>query len=247
LWRTVRLDHLLGACIIAGWQATYGRPNISTVPIADSRTPRQGRNIHTSILAVSAVRFARPRSTCGLAIMNFSIGKSIRRSRPPLGKGGADKQTSQAPGATKVIASEVLKAASAQFKRFGTSANVRCWGPTAPADSAAAAMMSSLRRLLASGQEFYAVCVAATPNDFAWLALRMSWDKHQSEPVSDVNPGVRHDFGATRRDVQYEAFELRQSAVDRNPGRLFVQLPPRFALYLYPWLVNGHSDHPRWT
>jgi hypothetical protein len=108
-------------------------------------------------------------------------------------------------------------------------------------------MMSSFRRLLASGQEFYAVCVAATPNDFAWLALRMSRYKHQSEPVPDINRSIRHDFGATRRDVQYEAFELRHPVFDHNPGWLPAQLPSRFALYLYPWLVNGHPDHPRWT
>jgi hypothetical protein len=100
--------------------------------------------------------------------------------------------------------------------------------------------------LLVSGQEFYAVCVAATPNDFAWLALGMSRYQHQSELVPDINPGIRHDFGAARRDVQYEAFELRHSVVDRNPGRLFVQLPSRFALYLCPWLNNSHDYHPSW-
>src|ERR1700722_6575526 len=83
--------------IIVGWQATYGRPNILAVPIAGYLTPRQGRNIQSSILEVSAVRFARPRSTRGPAIMIFSIGKSIRRSRLSLAKGGGDQQASQAP------------------------------------------------------------------------------------------------------------------------------------------------------
>ena len=98
-----------------------------------------------------------------------------------------------------------------------------------------------------SEHEFYAVGVAATPNDFAWLALRMSWHKGQSEPVPDLNLGIGHDFGAAWRDVQYEAFAPGHSVVDRDPGRLFVRLPPRFALYLCPWLINRHDDHRRWT
>ena len=84
--------------IIVGWQATYGRPNILAVPIAGCLTPRQGRNIQTSILEVSAVRFVRPRSTRGRAIMNFLIGKSIRRSRLSLGRGGGDQQASSSAG-----------------------------------------------------------------------------------------------------------------------------------------------------
>jgi hypothetical protein len=100
------------------------------------------------------------------------------------------------------------------------------------------------RRKAISGQEFYAVCVAATPNDFAWLALGMSRHKRQSEPVPDINRSICHDLGAARRDVQYEAFALRHSVVDRNPGRLPVQLPSWFALYLCPWPVNNHDDHP---
>src|SRR5882757_8930262 len=97
-----------------------------------------------------------------------------------------------------------------------------------------------------SDYEFYAVCVAATPNDFARLVLRMNRYKHQSEPVPDINRSIRHNFGATRRDVHYEAFELRHSVVDQNPGRLLVQLPSRFALYLCPWLNNTHDYHPSW-
>ncbi len=77
--------------IIARWQATYGRPSILGVPIAGCLTPRQGSSIQTSIPAVSAVRFAGSRSTRGLATAIFSIGKSIRRSRPSLGKGGDDQ------------------------------------------------------------------------------------------------------------------------------------------------------------
>jgi hypothetical protein len=100
------------------------------------------------------------------------------------------------------------------------------------------------RRMAISGKELYAVCLAATPNDLAWLALRMIRHKRQSELVPDIDRSICHDLGAARRDVQYEALALRHSVVDRNPGRLFVQLPSRFALYLYPWLVNSHDDHP---
>src|SRR5438132_12763438 len=79
--------------INAGWPAVHGRPNILAVPIAGSLTLRQGSSIQTSIPAVSAVRFAGAKSTCGPAITIFSIGKSIRRSRPSLGKGGGDQKS----------------------------------------------------------------------------------------------------------------------------------------------------------
>src|SRR5437016_13556704 len=78
--------------INAGWPAVHGRPNILAVPIAGSLTPRQGSSIQTSIPAVSAVRFAGAKSARGLAITIFSIGKSIRRSRPSLGKDGGDQK-----------------------------------------------------------------------------------------------------------------------------------------------------------
>jgi hypothetical protein len=94
-----------------------------------------------------------------------------------------------------------------------------------------------------SGQEFYAVCLAATPNDFARLALRMIRHKRQSERVPDIERSICHDSRAARRDVHYEAFAPRHPIVDRNPGRLFVQLPSRFALYLCPSLTNNHDDH----
>jgi hypothetical protein len=100
------------------------------------------------------------------------------------------------------------------------------------------------RRRAISEQEFYAVRVAATPNHFAWLARRMSRHKRQSEPVPDINRSICHDFGAARRDVQYKAFALGHSVVDRNPGRLFAKLSSRFTLYLRPWLINSHDDHP---
>src|SRR5205085_884948 len=51
------------------------------------------------------------------------------------------------------------------------------------------------------------------------------------------------DDKAAWRDVQYEAFTLRYPIVDRNPGRLFVQLPSRFARHLWPWLIR-HDDCP---
>jgi hypothetical protein len=106
------------------------------------------------------------------------------------------------------------------------------------------ALVSNGDRLSAtSGQEFYAVNIAATPNDFARLALRMSRHQRQFEPVADLNRGVGHDFSAARRDVQYEAFLLRHSMIDRNPGRLFVKLPPGFPLYLRSG-INSHDDDP---
>jgi hypothetical protein len=95
-----------------------------------------------------------------------------------------------------------------------------------------------------SGKELYAVCLAATPNDLAWLALRMIRHKRQSELVPDIDRSICHDPGAARRDVHDEAFALRHPVVDRNPGRLFGQLPSRFALYLCPRLIDSHDDHP---
>jgi hypothetical protein len=94
-----------------------------------------------------------------------------------------------------------------------------------------------------SGYKFYAVDLAAAPNDFAWLLLRTIRHKRQCEPVADIDLSVCHEFGSARRDVQYKAFVPRHS-VHRNPGRPFVQLPSRIALYLRPWLVSNHHDHP---
>ena len=84
-----------------------------------------------------------------------------------------------------------------------------------------------------SGQEFDAVSLAATPNDFAQLALGMGGHQRQFEVVPDIHGIIRHDPGAARRDIQYEAFALRHPIVDRHPGRLFAQLPSRFARYLW--------------
>jgi hypothetical protein len=75
----------------------------------------------------------------------------------------------------------------------------------------------------------------------------MSRHKRQCEPVADINRSIGHDFGSAGRDVQYEAFALRRSVVDRKPGRLFMRLPSRFTLYLCPWLINHHDDIRRWT
>jgi hypothetical protein len=122
---------------------------------------------------------------------------------------------------------------------FGTT----CWASSSQPPRVQQWQQSTTAQAI-SEQEFYAVCVAATPNDFAWLALRMSRHKRQSEPVPDINRSICHDFGAARRDVQYEAFALRHSVVDRHPGRPFVQLPSWFALYLCPWPINSHDDHP---
>jgi hypothetical protein len=97
------------------------------------------------------------------------------------------------------------------------------------------------------GYEFDAVRPASTPNDFAWLALRMIRHKRQSELVPDVHGCIGHDPGAARRDVEDEAFELRQAVFDHNPRRLPAHLPSRFALYLHPWLINGHLTIRRWT
>jgi hypothetical protein len=71
----------------------------------------------------------------------------------------------------------------------------------------------------------------------------MIWHKRHSEPVPDIDRGICHDPRAARRDVHYEAFALRPSIVDRNPGQLLVQMPSRLALYLCPWLINNHDDH----
>ncbi len=76
--------------IVAAWQAPCGRSNILAAPIAGCVTPRQGSRIQASVPAVSAARFAGSRSTRGLATMISSAGKSSRRSRPSLGKGGGD-------------------------------------------------------------------------------------------------------------------------------------------------------------
>ena len=66
----------------------------------------------------------------------------------------------------------------------------------------------------------------------------------QYEAVPDIDRNIRHDLGAARRDIQYEAFKLRLAVIDRNPGRPSVQLASGFALYLCPWLVNSHDDYP---
>jgi hypothetical protein len=71
----------------------------------------------------------------------------------------------------------------------------------------------------------------------------MGRHKLQSERVADIDRSIGHDFGAAWSHVQYEAFALRRSVVDRNPGRLFVQFPSRFARHLWPWLIR-HDDYP---
>ena len=98
------------------------------------------------------------------------------------------------------------------------------------------------RRL--SGQEFYAIGPAATPNDLAQLSLRVPRHKRQFELVPDIHRIIGRDPGAARRDVHDEAFALRRPVIDRDPGRLLLQLPSRFALYLRPRLHNSHDDHP---
>jgi hypothetical protein len=85
------LNRSVSFAYFAGWPATYGRPNFSAVPIAGCLTSRPGNSIHTNIPAVSAARFAGPKSTPGRAIMIFSIGRSIRRTRPSSAKGGDDQ------------------------------------------------------------------------------------------------------------------------------------------------------------
>jgi hypothetical protein len=68
--------------------------------------------------------------------------------------------------------------------------------------------------------------------------------KRQSERVPDIERNICHDSRAAGCYVQDEAFAPRHPIVDRNPGRLFVQLPSRFALYLCSSLTNNHGDHP---
>src|SRR5216683_2332433 len=101
------------------------------------------------------------------------------------------------------------------------------------------------RRLPAiSGQEFYAVRIAFTPNDFTRLMLPMRRYQLQSEHVADIDRRICHDLGTARRDVQYDAFAPRRSVVDRDPARLLVHVPPRFARDLCPRLVNSHHEYP---
>jgi hypothetical protein len=99
-------------------------------------------------------------------------------------------------------------------------------------------------RITISRQELDAVCIAVTPNDFAWLALRMRGHKLQSEHFTDIDLGIRHDLGAARRDVQDDAFALRRSIIDRNPRRLLLHFPSRLARDLCSWLVNAHHEYP---
>src|SRR5206468_10731362 len=95
-----------------------------------------------------------------------------------------------------------------------------------------------------SVQEFYAVGIAFAANDFAWLMLLMRSHQLQSEHVADIDRRICHDLGTAGRDVQYDAFAPRRSVVDRNPARLLVHVPPRFARDLCPWLVNSHHEYP---
>lgn len=95
-----------------------------------------------------------------------------------------------------------------------------------------------------SGHEFYAEGLAVTPDDFACLAIRVFRHKRQHELVPDIDRSICHDLGAARRDVQYEAFNLRHPVVDRNPGRPSMQFASRFARYLYPSFVDIHDGHP---
>jgi hypothetical protein len=100
------------------------------------------------------------------------------------------------------------------------------------------------RSLRISLHEFDTECLAVTPNDFAWLALRMLRHQRQYQPVADIDLGICHDPGATRRDVQYEAVDLGHLVVDRNPGQPFIHLASRFALYLCPSSLKIHDGHP---
>jgi hypothetical protein len=72
----------------------------------------------------------------------------------------------------------------------------------------------------------------------------MGGHQGQSDPFPDLNLRICHDLGAARRDVHYETIAHRQSAIDRDRGRLMVRLPPRFALNLRPGLIDNHHDHP---
>ena len=72
----------------------------------------------------------------------------------------------------------------------------------------------------------------------------MAGHQCQFEIVTDIHRIIRHDPGAARRDIQYEAFAPGHPVVDRNPGLMLVQLPSRFAMYLCPRLNNSHDDHP---
>jgi hypothetical protein len=95
-----------------------------------------------------------------------------------------------------------------------------------------------------SGQEFYAVGLAATPDHFAGLAFWMRRHERQCEPAPEIDLDIGLDPDAARRDVQYEAIEPGHAVVDRDPGRLLVHLPARLARHLYPWHIDSHDDHP---
>ena len=89
--------------ILAGWPVAFGRPNISTAPIAGWLTLRQRKRIQTSIPAVSTVKSVISRSMHGRALMTSSVGRSIKRTRPSLGK--RNKSVPNALGTPKLAKS----------------------------------------------------------------------------------------------------------------------------------------------
>lgn len=95
-----------------------------------------------------------------------------------------------------------------------------------------------------SRQEFDAVGLAAAPDDFALLALRMAGHEGQDEPVPDIDRHVHHDPRAARRDIQYGALAPGDAIVDGDPGCMVVQLASRFALDLNPRLFHRHDRRP---
>jgi hypothetical protein len=95
-----------------------------------------------------------------------------------------------------------------------------------------------------SEYKFDAECLAVAPDDLAWLAFRMLRHQGQYDPVADIDLGIGHDPGATRRDVQYEAVDLGHLLVDGDPGQPSIHLASRFARYLGPSSLKIHDGHP---
>src|SRR5690348_943041 len=81
-------------------------------------------------------------------------------------------------------------------------------------------------------QELHAVSLAAAPDHFAGPALLTTRDGRKPKTVADVHRGVGHDPGAAGRDVEHDAFAPCRPVLERDPGRMLVQLAAWLALDL---------------
>src|SRR5438309_1516378 len=91
-----------------------------------------------------------------------------------------------------------------------------------------------------SRQKLDPVGLAAAPDHFAGLVPGAIRHQCQSELVPDVDRDVAHDPGAARRHVEHDAFVPGHAVIDRYPGRMLVQLPPRLTDNLRLWCINDH-------